>query len=256
MTAPSAVPVLRRTRTRVVAAVVTVALLLVGQHLWQQHQARQPVTDPARAGVPAVHWPNGHGTGRWDHDPWVQTLREALTLLAVAANTGDFTDPALRTIVSQDYLESYAQSRAELRSTTYQPGPWPFAVRDLETTETSATVHTCRTGHWTISDPGYVPTPEAVTTGRGHRVVWELAMRPDGSRYVTSATNVPRPYDLCPAPGIVVGYFDPPPPYGQQRGPVIGPDGQVRQPTYPYDTPQPTSTQAPEPVEQTARDGR
>lgn len=51
---------------------------------------------------------------------------------------------------------------------------------------------------------------------------------------------------MCPAEGIVVGYFDPAPPYRQPRGPVIGPDGQVREWVNPYGAP---LTVEPEPAE-------
>jgi hypothetical protein len=226
----------RRTGARIGVAVVVVVALLVGNQLWQRHQARLPVTDPARPGVPAVHWPNGHGTGRWDRDPWVETLREAMTLVAAAINSADFTDPALRNIVSEDYLEAHVRHTTTLDS-SYLPGPWPFAVLDVESSETSATVRACERGHWLINTPDYVPTPDMVTTGPSHRVAWELAMRADGSRYVESFSRVERPYHRCPAEGIVVGYFDPPPPYRQPRGPVIGPDGQVRERFNPYGAP-------------------
>jgi hypothetical protein len=209
--------------------VLVVVALLVGNHLWQRHQARLPVTDAARPGVPAVHWPNGHGTGRWDRDPWVETLREAMTLVAAASNSADFTNPALRNIVSEDYLEAQVLDTMRMYS-SYLPGPWPFAVVDVEASETSATVRACERGHWLINTPGYVPTADMVATGPSYRVAWELAMRADGSRYVESFKRVEPPHDMCPAEGIVVGYFDPAPPYGQPRGPVVGPDGRVRDP--------------------------
>lgn len=209
----------------IIALVLVVGVLLVATCLWQRHQTRSPVTDRARPGVPAVHWPDGRGTGRWDDDVWIQTLREAMTLAAVAVNARDFSDPALRDIMSDEVLESYVWSARVMAPADYHPGPQPFVVLDLESSAASAVVSACHAGRWSIADPDYVPTPESFMTGRGYRHVWELALRADGTRYVTSLTRVGPPGDLCPNAGTVVGYFDPPPPYGEFRDVVIGPDG-------------------------------
>lgn len=193
-------------------------------------QSPVPVTDPARASaprVPAVHWPTGHGAGRWDDDPWVRGLRESLALLAVARSTGDYTGADLRAAFALDVLRSHAHTTANLvASRAYDPGPVPFVVLDVEKTGNATRVTGCRATVWASVAHEVVPSIEVATSGFGEPVTWELVEQHEDSHQVVSITRSAQ-HEPCRLRGAPVGYFEPAPPYGQLLTQVIGPDGSV-----------------------------
>ncbi|MET0432561.1 MAG: hypothetical protein ABW025_00225 [Cellulomonas sp.] len=196
------------------------------------------MTDRAEVGLPAVTWPEGRGTGRWDTNSWVRTLRDAMARLDAAINTGDFSGPELSDLFPPGLLARFAQEAANMSpDDSYAPGPTPFAVLDVTESEDAAVVAMCETTVWQVRRASDVRSPDSLAAGRGEKVAWELAQRSDGTRHVTGIVVSDYPAPLCPTAGAVVGYFDPAPPYGEWRREVIGTDGRIVQPLDPFGRP-------------------
>lgn len=227
MSRPAFGAVARRQRTWAFLAVVVVVVALVCAALARVRDPL-PITDSARAGapsVPAVHWPEGHGAGRWDGDPWVRALRESLTLLEVARNLGDYTGADLHAAFSTDILSSHAQTTADLIGyRQYAPGPVPFVVLELQASSASARISGCQTKTWAVAADSLVPSADEAASGFGDLITWHLALGADGVQRVVGIDRSGG-YGHCRVDGAAVGYFEPAPPYGQPLESVTGPDG-------------------------------
>lgn len=221
-------------RGRWFLAALVVVLVVVGTGLWRHQRARAPVTDPPMTGelhVPSVYWPEGRGTGRWDKDPWVITLRHAQVLRAAANNQGDYSSELMADAFSVEFLRRDARDTAESADPAYyMPGPSPFAVLDVRSDADTAHVRVCSAWSWDTTEAEYVSQLDEFRSGSGSDVTWELERRPDGTRRVVDVTFTGDVHDRCPIAGAVVGYFDPAPPYGEPLDAVLGPDGRVVEP--------------------------
>jgi hypothetical protein len=221
-----------RPRRRTVVAVLAAALVLavaLAASAWHHHErqrwqaAHTPTRTEARAGdpdIPAIDWPNGlPDDGRWADDPWVATLRTYVAVEAAAYNTGDLVGSTdLRRLLADRYIESEQDQltgerelAADERSHLYDegwpvfPGPLTLTVLDVQQTDESAVVTTCRTsGVQQFSDAS---TLGLMSSTRGALIDWTLTLQPDGSRRITEIDVGTR----CEVEDVHYGLFDPQP---------------------------------------------
>ena len=57
--------------------------------------------------IPDVVWPEGEPTGPLESDPWVQALREYALVTGAARLSLNYSDPALLTVATEEYLVPY-----------------------------------------------------------------------------------------------------------------------------------------------------
>ncbi|WP_448060545.1 hypothetical protein [Cellulomonas hominis] len=195
-------------------------------------------------GSPAVVWPHGEpDDGKWAEDPWVQAVRTFDRAYAGAFYLNDFTLTRFHGTGNDYDLDAFAADRSNValgawttraRDGTrvildtpdpleYYPGPEPGYVLDVETYKTDggqqrATVYTCGIDRWVAAAPADVPRDAA-----GQQpTIWtydlrrvndaQIQVRPGGSVSHRDGKNAA---ELCDTSRVRLGFFDPPPLYGE-----------------------------------------
>ncbi|WP_448062859.1 hypothetical protein [Cellulomonas hominis] len=105
----------------------------------------------------------------------------------------------------------------------YYPGPRPFYVVDVETSKSirgqdSATVYGCGIDGWSVSDP--LDVPRDATQQEPMIWTYDLTRVSDTRIQVAAGGSVARhdgksAAELCDTSRVRLGFFDPPPPYGE-----------------------------------------
>ncbi|WP_448060969.1 hypothetical protein [Cellulomonas hominis] len=189
-------------------------------------------------------WPNGEpDDGKWANDPWVEATRTFLRAYAGAYYLNDFTLTRFHGTGIDYDLDAFAADRSNVALGTwtagardgtrvvldtpdpleYHPGPKPFYVLGIDTYKTAsgqerATVYGCGIEGWWVTDPQDLPHDAA----EQEPTIWTYDLRrvngtqiqvsPGGSSTHHDGKNAA---ELCDMSRIRLGFFDPPPPYGE-----------------------------------------
>ncbi len=196
------------------SARVLVAVAIVGLVTGCAAGVPEPVV------TPAVVWPDGEPSSELESDPWVIATREAEIARAVAANSANFSDPAMSARWDENYRMTFAWSveTGLLRGwAEVALGPEPFEPlfvveaddgRSAEVVGCSALV------------PVLLERDEGSPRTPWPRMLYRVVLGEDGERRVTGAGS-PEGYVLpsgevfedetCDGVEVKVALFEPPP---------------------------------------------